>query len=230
GKSSLLTILFRLVEPYRGGIFIDGLDTQKLGLHTLRSRMEIISQDPLLFSGTLRSNLDIDGKFTDDQIWDALELVGMKKFVADLPNRLDSAVSNCGENFSVGQRQLLTLARALCARPRVLVMDEASSSIDAAADALLQRALRSHFHTATVLAVAHRLRAVADFDRVAVLDAGRLVEFGPPALLLARRPPGAFCRLVEASGPAAADAIRRAAEAHFRETGGGGVEDVLPMA
>ncbi|KAI9344793.1 P-loop containing nucleoside triphosphate hydrolase protein, partial [Zopfochytrium polystomum] len=221
GKSTLLTMLFRLVEPHSGSIWIDGVDICKIGLHTLRSRLEIISQEPVLFSGTLRSNLDIDRKYDDAKIWEALSLVGMKEFVSKLPNKLDAPVSSNGENFSVGQRQLLTLARAICANPRVLIMDEASSAIDATADQLLQKAIRTQFHSTTVLSIAHRLNTVADFDRVAVLDGGELVEFDAPYRLLRRRGGvGAFRQLVEATGKANAEALEKMAREYYQQTGG----------
>ncbi|KAI8831863.1 P-loop containing nucleoside triphosphate hydrolase protein [Chytridium lagenaria] len=161
GKSTFLTALFRIVEPHTGSIAIDGTDITTLGLKTLRQRLQIIPQEPVLFTGT---------------IWDALTMVGLKADVASRDGKLDAVVEENGTNFSVGQRQLLILSRALIAQPRILVMDEASSSVDAAADALIQQSIVTHFSHATVISIAHRLNTVAGFDRVVVLDAGRVVE------------------------------------------------------
>ncbi|KAI9355096.1 P-loop containing nucleoside triphosphate hydrolase protein, partial [Zopfochytrium polystomum] len=217
GKSTMLSMLFRLMEPTRGSVKIDNLDISKLGLRTLRSRIEMIPQEPVLFSGTIRSNIDIDDKCTDDQIWEALELVGMKSTVAGLENKLDSRVSDRGENFSVGEKQLFTLARAICANPKILVLDEASSAIDPVADAHLQRSIRTHFKHSTVVCIAHRLVTVADYDRILVLEGGKLAELGTPKELLAL-PHGYFRRLADATGTANAKVLEEMAERRFQET------------
>ncbi|KAJ3117853.1 hypothetical protein HDU96_005230 [Phlyctochytrium bullatum] len=211
GKSTFLTALFRLVEPHAGTIEIDGEDITKLGLKTLRSRMQIIPQEPVVFAGTIRSTVDPETEHTDAEIWDALEMVGMKEFVAGKEGKLEALVEENGANLSVGQRQLLVLARTLCARPKILVMDEASSAVDAQADALLQASIRNHFGKATVVSIAHRLNTIADFDRVVVLEAGKVIECDSPAALL-RIPGGAFRTLVDATGPANAALIQEIAE------------------
>ncbi|KAJ3108605.1 hypothetical protein HDU96_007467 [Phlyctochytrium bullatum] len=215
GKSTLLTALFRIVEPSSGTIYIDDLDTRQMGLWTLRERLQIIPQEPVLFTGTIRSNVDPRGRFDDARVWEALDLVGLKDFVSGKDEKLEAPVEEGGANLSVGQRQLLILARALCVRPRILVMDEASSAVDAGADALIQSTIKTHFKNSTVISIAHRLNTIADFDRIAVLDAGRLVEFDSPAALLRKSPEEShFARLVEATGPSNAAVIREMAEEH----------------
>ncbi|KAJ3317577.1 Multidrug resistance-associated protein 6, partial [Blyttiomyces sp. JEL0837] len=219
GKSTLLTALFRLVEPSKGQVVIDGVDVSTIGLHTLRNRLQIIPQDPVLFTGTIRSNIDATNKHTDAEIWDALTIVGLKEYVSELALRLDAPVTENGENLSLGQRQLLTLARAICARPKILVMDEASSAVDAAADSLIVDSIRTHFKDATVISIAHRLNTVAGFDRILVLDDGRVVEFDSPANLL-RMEGGIFKGLVNATGAENAELIKRAAEERERINNG----------
>ncbi|KAJ3210100.1 Multidrug resistance-associated protein 1 [Dinochytrium kinnereticum] len=216
GKSTFLTALFRLVEPHAGSISIDGKDISKLGLKTLRERLQIIPQEPVLFTGTIRSNIDPESNYDDVKVWDALQMVGLKEFISSKEEKLEALVEENGGNLSVGQRQLLILARALCARPRILVMDEASSSVDAAADALIQSSIQSHFSDATVISIAHRLNTIADFDRVVVLDAGKMVEFDTPSNLL-RNTGGHFRALVDATGPANAQLIQEIADDHERK-------------
>ncbi|KAJ3195070.1 hypothetical protein HK101_001204 [Irineochytrium annulatum] len=223
GKSTLVTTLFRLVEPEKGTIKIDGVDIQTLGLTTLRSRMQIIPQEPVLFTGTVRSNLDPTARFEDSTLWNALDLVGLGEHVRTLADAssadasgLSAPVAEGGENLSVGQRQLLILARAIAHKPKILVMDEASSAVDAATDAVIQAAVRSHFAESTVISIAHRLNTVAGLDRVVVLDKGERVEFDTPAALL-RIEGGVFRELVDKTGAANAALIKELAEAHERD-------------
>ncbi|KAI8996148.1 P-loop containing nucleoside triphosphate hydrolase protein [Gaertneriomyces semiglobifer] len=178
GKSTLVTALLRVVEPLSGNIIIDGVDISTLTLTSLRSRLEIIPQEPVLFEATLRFNMDPSGVACDSVIWTALERVGMKDFVAGLENKLDFCIADEGANLSVGQRQLLCLARALLSKPTVLVMDEATASVDSATERVLYSTLSDDFAHTTVLAIAHRLNALASFDKIMVLDAGRIVQFG----------------------------------------------------
>ncbi|KAJ3110169.1 hypothetical protein HDU96_006855 [Phlyctochytrium bullatum] len=206
GKSTIMAALFRLTEPNAGKIVVDGLDLSQLGLKTLRSRIHAIPQDSKLFGGTLRSNMDPEGVFEDQQIWQALEMVGLKEWAAAQPDKLLHLVERDGDNVSVGQRQLLMLARALCVKPRVLVMDEASSSVDATTELLVSANLEGELSETTVICIAHRLNTVAEFDRVAVLDEGRIVECDAPAKLLRIRD-GHFRRLADATGPVNAKAI-----------------------
>lgn len=204
GKSSLMTALFRIVEPVGGRVIIDGVDTRAIGLRALRSRLCIIPQEPVLFSASLRYNIDPFDEYTDAAIWQALEAVQLRAAVESMPAGLQEVVAEGGASLSVGQRQLLCIARALLRRPRVLVMDEATASVDNATDALIQRMIRHHFAACTVLTIAHRLHTVMDSDRIMVMDDGRIAEMAPPAELLAREG-GVLRGMVEATGDAAAE-------------------------
>lgn len=178
-----------------GSIEIDGVDICSLPLTTLRSRLGIITQTPVLFSGPLRRSLDPLGRHSDGEMWDALAAVSMREAIAALPDGLDAHVAEGGSSFSAGQRQLLTVARALLQRVRVLVLDEPSSAVDVIADAVLQRTIRTAFAKATVLTIAHRIATIVDSDRILVLGAGRVLEFDAPARLLAN-PASEFSRMV----------------------------------
>ncbi|XP_049538576.1 multidrug resistance-associated protein 1 isoform X1 [Anopheles darlingi] len=184
GKSSLTLALFRIIESAGGSIIIDGQDISKLGLHALRSRLTIIPQDPVLFSGTLRINLDPFNVHTDDEIWKALEHAHLKSFVKGLTAGISHEVTEGGENLSVGQRQLICLARALLRKTKVLILDEATAAVDLETDDLIQRTIRTEFKDCTVLTIAHRLNTILDSDKVIVLDKGQIVEFAPPNELL----------------------------------------------
>uniref|UniRef100_A0A4Y0ASP1 ABC-type glutathione-S-conjugate transporter n=1 Tax=Anopheles funestus TaxID=62324 RepID=A0A4Y0ASP1_ANOFN len=184
GKSSLTLALFRIIESSGGSIVIDGQDISKLGLHSLRSRLTIIPQDPVLFSGTLRINLDPFNAHSDDDIWKALEHAHLKAFVKGLTAGINHEVTEGGENLSVGQRQLICLARALLRKTKVLILDEATAAVDLETDDLIQRTIRTEFKDCTVLTIAHRLNTIMDSDKVIVLDKGQIVEFAPPTELL----------------------------------------------
>ncbi|XP_073215273.1 ATP-binding cassette sub-family C member 5 isoform X2 [Lepidochelys kempii] len=184
GKSSLGMALFRLVELSGGCIKIDGVKINDIGLADLRSKLSIIPQEPVLFSGTVRSNLDPFNQYSEEQIWDALERTHMKECVAQLPMKLESEVMENGENFSVGERQLLCIARALLRRCKVLILDEATAAMDTETDVLIQETVREAFADCTMLTIAHRLHTVLGSDRIMVLTQGQVVEFDtPPALL-----------------------------------------------
>jgi ATP-binding cassette, subfamily C (CFTR/MRP), member 1 len=191
GKSSLMIGLFRIQELALGSITIDGLDTKTIPLRTLRSRLGIIPQDPVLFSASVRFNLDPFTKHTDAQIWSVLDQVNMKDHVTTLPGKLSEEVAEGGDNFSTGQRQLICIARALLRKPKILVLDEATASIDNETDEMIQRMVRVNFKDCTVLTIAHRLNTIIDSDRVIVMDAGLMAEFGPPETLL-KNEEGAF--------------------------------------
>ncbi|KAK2583563.1 hypothetical protein KPH14_009513 [Odynerus spinipes] len=199
GKSSLTLSLFRIIEAASGKITIDGIDITNLGLHDLRSKLTIIPQDPVLFSGTLRMNLDPFNKYSDDEIWRALERAHLKSFVQSLPNGLSHEVSEGGDNLSVGQRQLICLARALLRKTKVLVLDEATAAVDLETDDLIQRTIREDFKDCTVLTIAHRLNTILDSDRVIVLDKGIIVEYDAPEVLL-RNPSSAFYSMAKDAG------------------------------
>ncbi|XP_054155853.1 multidrug resistance-associated protein 1-like [Oppia nitens] len=187
GKSSLTLALFRLIEPAMGRIVIDGIDIGRLGLHELRSRLTIIPQEPILFSGTIRSNLDPFDQFSDDHLWTVLDKSHLKKFLAASDRGLDWSVAETGDNMSVGQRQLICLARALLRNTRVLILDEATAAVDVETDALIQQTIRQEFRSSTVLTIAHRINTIMDSDRVLVLDSGRVAEFAEPDILLANK-------------------------------------------
>ncbi|ORZ33398.1 P-loop containing nucleoside triphosphate hydrolase protein [Catenaria anguillulae PL171] len=210
GKSSSIVALFRLVELREGKIEIDGLDIAKLGLHELRSRLAIIPQEPTLFTGSIRSNLDRFNQATDDLLWECLDRAGLKPYVQSLAEKLDAPVEEGGGNLSVGQRQLLCLARSMVRKSNVLVMDEATASCDYETDKQIQRAIRRDFAHATVLTIAHRLNTIIDYDRIAVLSNGELVEFASPHELL-QRPDSLFTALVEETGAENAMLLRRLA-------------------
>ncbi|XP_022935300.1 ABC transporter C family member 14-like [Cucurbita moschata] len=186
GKSTLVQVLFRLVEPSAGKIIIDGIDIATLGLHDLRSRLGIIPQEPVLFEGTVRSNIDPIGLYSDDEIWKSLDRCQLKDVVASKPEKLDSPVVDNGENWSVGQRQLLCLGRIMLKRSKLLFMDEATASVDSKTDALIQNIIREDFRTCTIISIAHRIPTVMDCDRVLVIDAGKAKEFDRPSQLLQR--------------------------------------------
>lgn len=183
GKSSLINALFRL-SYNEGSIIIDHRDTESMGLHDLRSKISIIPQEPVLFSGTMRYNLDPFDEYSDEKLWSALEEVKLKDAVSDMPAGLQSKISEGGSNFSVGQRQLVCLARAILRENKILVLDEATANVDPQTDALIQNTIRTKFANCTILTIAHRLHTVMDCDKVLVMDAGRLVEFGSPYELL----------------------------------------------
>ncbi|KAL0707983.1 hypothetical protein Bca4012_074409 [Brassica carinata] len=184
GKSTLIQTLFRIVEPTAGEIRIDGVNILTIGLHDLRSRLSIIPQDPTMFEGTVRSNLDPLEEHTDDQIWEALDKCQLGDEVRKKELKLDSPVSENGQNWSVGQRQLVCLGRVLLKRSKVLVLDEATASVDTATDNLIQETLRQHFSDCTVITIAHRISSVIDSDMVLLLDQGLIKEHDSPAKLL----------------------------------------------
>ncbi|KAH9894582.1 putative ATP-binding cassette transporter protein [Xylariomycetidae sp. FL2044] len=207
GKSSLTLALFRFLEARSGTIYIDGLDISKLRLHDLRSRLAIIPQDPVLFSGTVRTNLDPFDNHTDEELFDSLRRVHLisdtesdtdtspptptpdspatndttrRNNNTNIFGKLSSPISEGGLNLSQGQRQLLCLARAIVSRPKVMVLDEATSAVDMATDALIQRSIREEFQGSTLIVIAHRLSTIADFDRILVMSEGRVAEYGTP--------------------------------------------------
>ncbi|KAG2056246.1 multidrug resistance-associated ABC transporter [Suillus hirtellus] len=185
GKSSLLLTLFRIIEPASGAIFIDGVDITKLGLHDLRSAISIVPQNPDLFEGTLRENIDPVGEHQDVDIWTALEHAHLKAYVDSLPGGLDAPVQEAGSSLSAGQRQLLCFARALLRKTKVLVLDEATSAVDLDTDRAIQEIIRGPiFRDVTILTIAHRLNTIMESDRILVLDAGRIAEFDTPKKLL----------------------------------------------
>merc|ERR1712032_774302 len=202
GKSSLLLTLFRLIEiEGRGSITIDGVDVRSLSLQGLRDSLAIIPQSPTLFEGTLLYNLDATGRSSESDCWTALEAASpeLAQQFRESEDGLLSVIAEGGENLSLGQRQLLCLSRALLKNTKILVLDEATSSVDTKTDALVQETIRREFvqRGVTVITVAHRLETVLGYDKIIVLDAGNLVELGTPEELL-QRPGGGLRRLFDA--------------------------------
>ncbi|XP_078409735.1 ATP-binding cassette sub-family C member 9-like isoform X3 [Cetorhinus maximus] len=197
GKSSLSLAFFRMVDIFEGKIIIDGIDICKLPLHTLRSRLSIILQDPVLFSGSIRFNLDPECKCTDDRLWEALEIAQLKNMVKSLPGGLNAMVTEGGENFSVGQRQLFSLARAFVRKSSILIMDEATASIDMATESILQKVVMTAFANCTVVTIAHRVHTILTADLVIVMKRGNILEYDKPESLLAHEG-GIFASFVKA--------------------------------
>lgn len=202
-KSTLTTALFRLVEVESGTISLDGVDLSTLGLSDVRGRrngMFILPQDPAVFSGTVRSNLDPFDSLSDEELIKALELVSFPQ------KMLNETVEEGGSNFSAGEKQLLCLARAMLANPRLLVLDEATSSVDTATDEKVQQMLRTQFPNTTLLTIAHRLNTIIDYDVIIVMENGRVAEMGSPRDLL--NSSGIFTSMVNATGPESAAQLR----------------------
>lgn len=210
GKSSLISALFRLSEP-EGKILVDGVLTSEIGLHDLRQKMSIIPQDPVLFTGTMRKNLDPFNQHSDHDLWKALEEVQLKAAVEELPGKLETELAESGSNFSVGQRQLVCLARAILRKNRVLIIDEATANVDPRTDELIQKTIRDKFKECTVLTIAHRLNTIIDSDRILVLDAGRIHEYDAPHVLLQNQS-GIFYKMVQQTGKAEATSLLQTAK------------------
>jgi len=211
GKSSIMVALFRMVELSGGSIIIDGIDVSQLGIHDLRSSLAIIPQDPVLFQGTIRTNLDPFHEYDDLHLWESLRRAHLVE--GDLPTAtpsesqekmmsrftLDQSVDDEGLNFSLGQRQLLAMARALVRKARIIVMDEATSSVDFETDTKIQDTIKREFKDATLLTIAHRLRSIINYDRIVVMNEGMAAEFDTP-LHLFDNEEGIFSSLCHRSG------------------------------
>ncbi|XP_048630438.1 ABC transporter C family member 2 [Brassica napus] len=219
GKSSLLNALFRIVELEKGRILIDECDIGKFGLMDLRKVLGIIPQSPVLFSGTVRFNLDPFGEHNDADLWESLERAHLKDTIRRNPLGLDAEVSEAGENFSVGQRQLLSLSRALLRRSKILVLDEATAAVDVRTDALIQKTIREEFKSCTMLIIAHRLNTIIDCDKILVLDSGRVQEFSTPENLLSNER-SSFSKMVQSTGAANAEYLRSLVLENKRERDG----------
>ncbi|XP_019920175.3 multidrug resistance-associated protein 1 [Magallana gigas] len=199
GKSSLAMALFRLIEPVSGNIEVDGENLTVLGLHDCRSKLTILPQDPVLFSGSLRMNIDPLNQFKDEQIWSAIEHAHLKSFVQSLPSGLEFECGEGGGNISAGQKQLVCLARSLLQKTKILILDEATAAVDLETDDLIQRTIREEFRDCTVLTIAHRINTVLDYDRIIVLDKGCVMEYDTPNHLL-KDPNSLFYELARNAG------------------------------
>ncbi|KAL3283444.1 hypothetical protein HHI36_006589 [Cryptolaemus montrouzieri] len=206
GKSSLVAALFRLA-PIEGEILIDGVDTKTLILKDLREKLSIIPQEPVLFPASMRFNLDPFNEFNDEKLWNVLEEVELKNEIPDL----DFMVIDGGSNFSLGQRQLICLARAILRNKKILILDEATANVDPKTDQLIQKTIRRKFGHCTVLTIAHRLHTIMDSDRVLVMDSGNVVEFDHPYILL-QNYTGYFSRMLMRAGPEVAHHMRNIAQ------------------
>ncbi|WPK23590.1 hypothetical protein PUMCH_000831 [Australozyma saopauloensis] len=227
GKSTIITAFFRFMDLETGKIAIDGVDISKIGLDDLRQAITIIPQDPTLFTGTIRSNLDPYDQYTDEQIFEALTRVNLiargereaSKQVTTTDNQnkfldIETSISEGGSNLSQGQRQLMCLARSLLKSPKVILLDEATASIDYESDALIQQTIRGEFSNSTILTIAHRLRSIIDYDKILVMDAGRVVEYDDPYVLIADKD-SLFHSMCENSGEL--DTLTKLAKASFVE-------------
>ncbi|KAK0092933.1 hypothetical protein PV326_000289 [Microctonus aethiopoides] len=207
GKSSIISALFRLAD-IRGIIDIDGIDTGEIGLHDLRSKIGIIPQEPFLFSGSLRQNLDPFHEHQDNELWTALEDVELKEM------GLEMFISDGGGNLSVGQRQLICLARAIVKKNKILILDEATANVDSHTDDFIQVTIRKKFSDCTLLTIAHRLNTIMDNDRILVMDAGNVVEFDHPYILL-KNDNGFLSKMVKKTGEAMAEKLTRVAKENY---------------
>ncbi|XP_011647242.1 multidrug resistance-associated protein 4-like isoform X2 [Pogonomyrmex barbatus] len=212
GKSSLIYALFHMAK-LNGAIYIDNINTKKIGLHDLRNKISIIPQEPVLFSATLRDNLDPFHKFHDADLWSALEEVKLKHVVESLDYRVEQG----GNNFSVGQRQLICLARAILQNNKILVLDEATANVDPITDTFIQITIRKKFENCTVLTIAHRLNTIMDSDKVLIMDQGQVLEFDHPFILL-QNEQGHFSNMVQETGKAMTEQLKQhAKEAYERQ-------------
>ncbi|KAG8818826.1 hypothetical protein FRC18_012320 [Serendipita sp. 400] len=187
GKSSTMLVLLRVVEPSEGTILIDGVDITKIGLQDLRNAISIIPQEPELFEGTVRENIDPSGSYDDQVIWTAMEKSGLKEHIT-LIGGLDATVTEGGSSLSAGQRQLLCFARALLRQTKIILLDEATSAVDPHTDAAIQGIITGpDFQDVTMLTIAHRINTIMDYDYIIVMDAGKIIEYDTPNALLAKK-------------------------------------------
>ncbi|RPA87355.1 hypothetical protein BJ508DRAFT_357771 [Ascobolus immersus RN42] len=199
GKSSLTLALFRIIEAAEGNINIDGLNTSEMGLNDLRQKLAIIPQDASLFEGSVRDNLDPRHVHSDAELWNVLELSHLKEHIASMDGKLEAKINEGGSNLSVGQRSLVSLARALLTPSKILVIDEATASVDVETDTTIQLTIRERFKDRTILTIAHRMNTIIDSDRCLVLKAGTVAEFDTPKALIAN-PDSIFHSLAKEAG------------------------------
>ncbi|KAG0331520.1 Multidrug resistance-associated protein 1 [Podila horticola] len=198
GTGKVFKDLRKMAVQDGGSIEIDGVDISMVGLETLRKHLTIIPQDPTLFAGTVRYNLDQFGLAGDDELWETLEQAHLKDYISMMPSRLPYEVAQNGENFSVGQRSLICLARTLLCKTKILFLNEATAAVDVETDELIQKTIRQEFKGRTILTIAHRIKTVMDLDKILVLEQGRVEEYESPKVLLARK--GLFHSFAEQAG------------------------------
>ena len=219
GKSSIIQLLFRMIEIDKkhapdSYVKIDGVNALSIGLHALRKKISIIPQTPFVFTGTIRRNLDPFFIIEEEELWKCLEEVNLKKYVEELPKKLDTDMSNAASVFSVGQKQLICLARAILTKNKIIVLDEATANVDLETDNFIQNKIMEKFGGCTIFTIAHRLSTIANYDKVLVMDKGILVEFDAPFKLLVQNEndeeltsKGYFASMVLNTGPRTAKAI-----------------------
>ncbi len=195
GKSTLFQAFYRMLHFHTGQIIIDGVDITQLSLDDARAAFAIVPQEPHLFSGTLKYNLDRTGKFTDEQIWKALKEVQLAQYIEILPGKLNYEITERGGNFSVGQKQLLCMARAILSDAKIILMDEATASVDLETETLIQEAMKKAFANKTTIVIAHRLDTLKSADYIALLGNGRLLDYGVPENVLSKLDEGLYSHL-----------------------------------
>ena len=199
GKSTFCLSMFRILEPVKGWLKIDGENVALMGMESLRKKLTIIPQDPVLFSGTLRTNIDPFYQFSDRDVWKAIELAHLLSFVSQLKEGIHHTITRGGSNLSAGQRQQVCLARALLQKTKILILDEATAAMDCGTDKLIQDTIKKEFADCTVITIAHRINTVMESDRVIVLDKGTIAEFDKPEKLVKNKT-GTFYALAVTSG------------------------------
>lgn len=214
GKSSIIRSIFRIFEINSGEISVDGVNLLNLGLHTFRKKLSIIPQSPFVFSGSLKLNLNPSEDLNDEALWNVLEIVGLKEYVLKLKDGILTELGPQDNIFSVGQKQLLCLARALLQRNKIFLLDEATANIDTETDKLLQQKIKILLKDCTILTIAHRLLTIADYDKVVVVDNGSIAEFGKPYKLLTERK-GIFAEMVRNTDPSTEKKILEEAKRHM---------------
>ena len=211
GKTTMLMALFRMFKLAKGRIMVDSVDISTLPLELVRSSIAIIPQEPVMFKGSVRSNLDPFGQLSDADLWEALSLVSLKQSISEMPGGLDAHVADGGCNFSLGQKQLFCMARCVLKKTRVLVLDEATAAMDLHTDALIQKTIRRVFKERTTITIAHRLDTIIFSDKILTMVDGHVIEFDTPSELLSK-PDSMSFTLVDDTGPYASAALRAMAE------------------
>jgi len=217
GKSTIMIALFRIVDIYKGQICIDALDISKVSKQRLRSVLTLIPQDPVLFVGNLRQNLDPFSQYSDQDLWTAIDHAHLRFTVEKFPEKLLVPVAENGSNFSVGERALICLARALVRKSKIVLLDEATASVDTTTDALIQKTIRSEFKHVTLVVIAHRIQTIIDSDQIAVLGDGEILETGHPHELL-QDSGSNFSSLVRETGKQSEESLKQMAKQAYTDS------------